>query len=185
MIYRYRRSALEPETTLAIEDGALRVTRNEAADVWPLPDIALVRLSFNPSRFDLARYQCRLIRRGGEKLVVTSTSFVGFGRFENQRDGYRDFIAALHQAMIDGGAVGARFMRGDSPKRYWSSLGCAGAGLLMLLVALLVTGFIFIPAVAAAKLVVLLVTIPWCVKYARVNRPADYDPRSIPSELLP
>ncbi len=187
--YIYRRSILEPETVLELEGGpdggVLRIARGDGSEIWLLSEIESVRLAYNPTRFDLVKYECRLQRRGGGGMIVTSTSYKGVGRFQDNGPEYRVFITALHSALATSGAPGVRFVKGSAPFVYWGSLGCAVGGLGMLLLVLLVTGAILIPAVALTKLAILLFMVPWAVKYAKKNRPGAYDPGAVPQELLP
>ena len=183
MIYHYRRNATEPETTLTPGDLALDLVRGAVRTQLPYAEITRVRLTYNPSRIDIARYECHIYHRGGDKLVITSTSYKGFGRFENQPDDYRACIEDIHNRLA--GHKGIEFISGDTPKRYWSSLGCAVTTLMMLAVLLLITGLIRVPAIAIAKIVILLLTLPWVIKYAKVNKPGGYDPSAILPGLLP
>ena len=183
MIYHYRRNATEPTTSLTPGDLALDVVRGTVRTPIPYAEITRVRLVYNPSRINTARFECHIYHRGGDKLVITSTSFTGFGRYENQQAAYRECIEAIHERL--GTLKGIDFISGDTPKRYWSSLGCAGTGLMGTLLVLFVAGLITKLAVDVAVLVVLVLTVPWMLKYAKVNKPGAYDPKEIPTDLLP
>jgi hypothetical protein len=181
--YTYRLNALEKETTLTLDGDVMRVEREGRLEQFPLRDVTEVRLSYNPSRADRQRYDCRVTIRGGGRLTIRSTTYKGIGDFGNQGEAYGEFVRALHErlATIDG--IG--FKKGDSAFRYYGSLGCFGSSILMLFLVLLMTGLLFIPWIAVAKLLVLIFFLPWLYKYAKLNRPGTYDPRVIPDEILP
>lgn len=181
--YTYRLNALEKPTTLTLEDDALLVEREGRIERILLAGLTESRLSFAPTRADLVRYDCRLTARGGARLLIRSTSWEGFGDFKDQGPEYAAFVRELHARLA--GVEGVAFVRGESPARYWGSLGCFAGVMLMLLVVLLGTGLIFVPAVAVIKLVLILVLVPWVWKWGRVNRPGVFDPRGVEGELLP
>ncbi len=183
MPYHYRHSAPEPETTVTPGDLVLDLVRGPTRSILPYDDITRLRLVYNPSRINTARHECHVYHRGGPKLVITSTTYKGFGRFEDQSDAFRDCIVDIHRRLA--GRPGIDFISGDSPKRYWITLGAVVFVLLMLAAALFAFGLLSVPAVAVAKLVILAASIPWLIKYARVNKPGSYDPAAVPDDLLP
>ena len=183
MGYTYRRSAFDEETTVTAGEQGLEIERAGAARTLPYAEVASVRLSYSPTRFDDSRYECRIQRRGGDGLLITSTSYKGFASFENRKAEYRDFVVLLHERL--GGWRGVRFLRGDLPLRYWLSLGCGGGGLVLLAIFLFATGLMYVTGIALAKLVLLLLMLPLGIRYARTNKPSTYDPAALPERLLP
>ena len=181
--YTYRLNALEQDTTLILVDGALRVERDGRIERRPLSQVAAVRLSFNPSRVDRDRYDCRLEMRDGATVLARSTTYRGFASFESQADGYGAFVRALHGRLAPHGDIS--YERGDSSLRFYGSMGCFVTSLVLLLVVLIATGLLFVPWIAVAKLLVLLFSVPLILKYARRNRPRSYDPAAVPDDMLP
>ncbi|MBU0742576.1 hypothetical protein KKG45_07530 [bacterium] len=179
----YRLNALEKETTLTLDETTLRVEREGRLEQRPLSHITAVRLSCNPSRVDLGRYDCRLETRDGARLTVCSTTYLGFGKFGSQAPAYGTFVRELHDRLAPLGGI--RFARGDPPLRFYGSLGCFIASLLLVFAAPLATGLLFMPRVAAAKLLVMIFFIPWIIRYAKLNRPRSYEPSLIPDTMLP
>ena len=181
--YEFTSSAFSGASLFAVTDSGVALVNAGVTTVLPFADIAPVALAYEPSRVDLARYTCRITGRGGQVILVPSSTYRGIADFESQADAYRDVVFALHRALLPR-APEVRFGSGVSASRYLLNIGCLLVSLPMLLGVLAIAGTaIGIPAVL--HLVIIVALLPFVWKWMRRNRPGVYDPRAIPAALLP
>jgi hypothetical protein len=151
---------------------------------FPYADVAELRLSFDPTRFDTRRHRCDVTLSGGERGTLWSTHFVGVAEFEDRAATYTPFVRALI-ARVAAANPNCAFRAGTRPLGYWS-------GLIFLLVMAIVAVWLLalvggsaISDVTWTKLFVVIAMIPLALAYARKNRPRRFLPEAIPDDVLP
>jgi hypothetical protein len=120
----------------------------------------------------------------GRRLRVSSQHFIGFGRTEDRAASYRDFVFALHAALVPHGAA-IRFRGGSS------LLGVFTLGAILLLWAGLMLfgiGALLFGDLSGWSALFLLGLLPqglllW--RHLRRHLPRRYDPAAVPLDLLP
>lgn len=120
----------------------------------------------------------------GPRLRVSSAHFLGFGRIEDRAASYRDFVLALHEALMPHAAA-IRFRAGST----W-------AGLSALLLVMAVWALLMLFGIVALfsggldgwlALTLLPLVPPGLLIWRHLVRhwPRRYDPAAVPRELLP
>ncbi len=179
----FKASAASALTYFSVGSEGVSLVRPGVIDALPFEYIESVRLSYMPSRFDSQRYCCDIAGRGGKRMRVLSTSYVGPGRFEPHATEYRAAILALHSALVASGHP-VQFGSGISGPRYAFNIGCAVLVVPIALALLIGMGTAMgVPAFLHA--LVMLALLPFAWRWLRNNRPQRYSPSAVPPELLP
>lgn len=172
------------EEGVAIAGERLFWTTAAGEDSRPLSDISAVHLSV----VHIARHgdfgSCIIHFGGAAPLQVVGSSAFGFP--DEQRDPvYAAFVRDLHQHLATRPADAVRFSAGVSEGRLQvMQVMLAITGLLFValpLVLLLLSGDLRMLVATATGGILAAGLYGWAQK----NRPRSYDPRHIPSELLP
>jgi hypothetical protein len=167
--------ALEREETAA--DGKTRIFR------IPYAEIRELRLSFAPSRFDSFRYRCDL-RVGRRTISFVSTHYAGVGDFENRAESYGSLVRGLVER-VAAANPSCRFRAGKRPVVYWAEHIFLFAMIVLLVFVIgTLSGFNF-STIVWVKLGIVVTYIPLVAAYTRKNWPQHFDPKAIPTELVP
>ena len=179
----FKASAASGLNHFSVGSDGVSLVRPGVIDALPFAYIESVRLAYMPSRFDTQRYCCDIAGRGGKRMRVLSTSYVGPGQFESHAAEYRAAILALHSALAGSGHP-VQFGSGISGPRYALNIGCAVVAVPIVLALLIGMGSaIGVPAFL--HLLVMLALLPFAWRWLRNNRPQRYSPSAVPPELLP
>jgi len=185
--YTHRRNALEPEKTVEIDGDALVLREGAAAERRvPLVNIERIRIAFEPTRVQDTLYTCRIWIKGRSSpfTVLHSQSYRGFADFEPHDLAYRGFVEALNAAVAERNP-GAKFEAGASSWGYAANIGVLVLGAMALAWVLLLTGGEGWSAITITKALLILAMIPLGIAWVRANRPRSYDPRAIPTNVMP
>ena len=154
------------------------------ARVWPLSDIAAIRLSYRPSSMQSWRFRADVQNRNREIATLYSTTWHSISMMARQDDAYRAFIVELHRRLAAAGAK-VFLVAGINPFLY-------GAGLIaMVLIAISIAG-LFVRALwigefaGALFLVAFAGWFVWQIGgFMKRNRPRAYTLDALPGDLLP
>jgi len=181
--YSVRQHAFEPERLWRVGPDGFSWKVGEKSGHFDFSEIASIRLSYTPTRFDFARYRCTVTRFNGWRENFTSTSYAGIGSFQDRAPGYARFVRALvAEAARANPAI--RFEAGESHFKYWANIAVLVGSLVLLAIVLLAIGlnttwFIVV------KLMVIALLLPIGLRWIAKNRPNKFTPDAIPSDLLP
>lgn len=187
--YAVRASVLEDELTWRLMPDALErhdppVDAQHTATRFPYCDIASVRLSYAGSRVDASRYRCDLRTRGGERLAIMSTHYVGFAEFEDRTAGYVPFVRAL-VVRVAAANPSASFRSGKSVLAFSVEYGILLFTIVLAIALFWAIGPVTFSESSWAKFWVILGSIPLLVVYTRKNWPRAFKPDAIPSDVMP
>jgi len=184
-VYRSRAHAFVPERTYRLTEDALTwEVEGKPLDGVHYDEISEVRLAYAPTRFAQNRYRAQVIFRAGGMAEFFNTTYRGPGVFPEQNIEYVAFLAALHEVLAMHGRD-VRYRQGNSIAAYvgnWLLVTFIAVMLAVVAVMLFAWGGTWLVIV---KLVVVAALIPVLIRYMKNARPGDYDPRAIPSEVLP
>jgi len=181
--YRVRQHAFEQERIWRAGPEGVSWDGGDKKGHFPFSDIASIRLSFTPTRFDFVRYRCTVTRFNGWQETIVSTSYARIGSFEDRAQDYGRFVRDLVSHAARGNRA-IRFEAGESPIKYWGSIAALIGAFALLALVLFSIGFN--PTwVIAAKLAVIAFLLPLCLRWIGKNRPRPFLPSAIPSNLLP
>jgi len=179
-----RRSVLDNEAAWTLdEQGVERSVACEGARRIRFADIAEIRLSYDPTRFEANRYRCDLTTKSGARELIVSVSYVSPASFDDRAATYVPFVRAL-ALNAQKANPGCRFVAGKKPLTYLVEHGFLLGMLLLLASTLYLTG-VPVAGVLAIKLGLIAVYVPIMLRYTRVNRPRRFDPRDMPIDVLP
>jgi hypothetical protein len=185
LLYRARRNALEYETSYTLEADALSFVRGSGAAVrLPYASVREVRLFYNPTRFDRARFHCDLTLGNGLRERIPSTSYVSIGNFADHAGAYRQFVRALVERVAAANPA-CRFRAGRRPLVYVVEHAFLLTALLALALVIALVGGFSPSGIVATKLMVIAFYIPVAISFARRNWPRSFSPAAIPEVVLP
>jgi hypothetical protein len=184
-----RAGVLEHEAVWRLEDDALVLQGGPAAAAdsvlrFAYGDIVQLRLSFEPSRVDAARYRCDVRMRSGQQVAIMSTHYVGFADFENRAASYVPFVRALVVRVAPANPA-ARFRSGKNPLAFWAEHIFLAVVVAFLILVLISIGTSSLSDSSWSKLWMILGSIPLLIAYTRKNRPRPFKPGAIPQDVLP
>jgi hypothetical protein len=184
-VYRARRNALEYETRYELAAEALAVARGSAAVRYlPYASIRELRLFYNPTRFDRARFHCDITLGNGMRERIPSTSYASIGDFEDRAAAYRQFVRALVERVAAANPA-CQFRAGRRALVYVAEHAFLLAALLALALVITLVGGFSPSGIVATKLAVIAFYIPVAISYARRNWPRSFSPGAIPEDVLP
>lgn len=177
-VYRLTEFALHlrPETT---KPSAQRPPA--LPETIPLRLIEAVRLRYFPTRVQENRFECLVRLRSGRQLRITNEEYRGALEFTDRSAEYRAFVRALCPAVAAANPQ-ARFSTGRPwlPLLLeWGFLGAAFAAL---------AGVLWLVGGTGGRLVDLLLivlSLPLLVRYARRCWPRTFNPHAVPDLVLP
>lgn len=181
--YSVRRHAFEPERRWALDDNGLSWQAEDRNGHLDFAAIAAVRLGYGATRFDFARYRCRVTGRDGASESIVSTHFDSLGNFSDRRDGYLPFVRALVTRTAAANPQ-CRFHAGVGPAQFWLTVFFLFAALAIVAVAALSLG---IPPLwyLYLKIAFIIALLPVALVWIKRNRPRRFDPSAIPADVLP
>jgi hypothetical protein len=187
VVYRRRRGAVSrSEREWRVEDDAL-VTRGSGRERrYPWREIVSVRLTHDPAPARPWRYVFELQPKHQRRIVIDNAHYVGGRRFEERSTSYAPFVRAAVARWAAEHPHG-RVLIGETPKRYFFLLlvSLLGLGGLALALALTPTPFDRLPYIGVAKLIVLLLMLPFFWRWVLRAMPRGVDPGAIPERALP
>jgi hypothetical protein len=183
--YTVRRGLFDKAATWRLEGDALIESRDGKDKAWPLEGLRVARLVAGTNRYVPGERILRLsFRKGG--VGISSHSVAGLAQYRDQGETFSDFVREVCEA-AGVAAPKARF-EGGTNRGAGLFIGAAailGCGIVLLLIgavaarqwglgAELVARFVFV-------LLLMLAVAPW-LPGAQARR---FDPRAVPSDLLP
>ena len=182
--YGYRPDILTAEQILRIAGAEIVRDDGQVVSHYLFIEVNEMRLSFDPSRAVTDRFRCDLELVTGNRITIANRSFRGFNDFEDRSAAYVAFVERLARTLADANPA-CRFLAGKPPMNYWLQILFVGAALLALTSALIAFGLAYLGVTAWVKLALVLILTPVLVRWMRKNRQRPFDPRAIPSDLLP
>lgn len=152
--------------------------------VWPLDEIAAVRLSFRPTSMQPRRFRADIAHASGDNVTLYSATWQTAALMTPQDGGYRAFIVELHKRLATMGSKAA-FTAGIGRTPYLAGLiamALVGLGIAALLLRALWIGE-FTAALFLGGFAALFV---WQIGgFMKRNRPRSYTPDALPADVLP
>jgi hypothetical protein len=185
--YSYRLNVLTSETTIWLgKDGFQVLEKDRAPVTYSYGQVAKVRISYEPTRVVTDLFLCRIYVRGRSAPVATvsSTFYRGFLSFDPQLAPYRQFVEDLHDKLR--GHAGVAYRAGVSNFSYWGNavfLTAVFAFSAMLLIP--IWEDIVLKGTNIFRIELIFFLLPLVGLWFWSNRPRDYDPQTIPQDLLP
>jgi hypothetical protein len=116
--HRTRRSILDNEAAWRLAEDALeRMVDDVVEHRIPYGDIAELRLSYDPTRFETNRYRCDIRTASGVRALIVSVSYVSLANFDDRSKTYLPFVRALTERVARANP-GCRFRAGRPLFRY-------------------------------------------------------------------
>jgi len=149
----------------------------------PLAEVSAIRLHYSPTRFQTGRYRCELKGGRWSAVSIQNEHYRGVADFEDRSETYRALVLALlHRRAALG--TGCRYLGGVSVWVWLLNAAILFGGLFLL-------GFVLFTLgsgsseIVAVKLMVVVVLLPFGIRWIIQNRPSTFDPGSVPKGLLP
>lgn len=182
MQHTVRRSVLEPERTWSLAPDALRWDDPSGGGSIPLARVDEIRLAWEASRMDLARYSAH-VTGAGQHVVIVSTHWAGVAQFEDRGATYGPLVRALVAAAARA-RPGVRLRAGATALAFALNAFAAFAGLAFLGV---VVAFVPLPfdPFFVFRYVLLAALVPLAARWAWRNRPRPFDAAAVPEGVLP
>jgi len=150
---------------------------------FPYAEIADLRVYYDPTQHDRARYRCDLRLRSGQRASILSSHVVSTWASEDRAATYRPLVQAL-VSRVAKDSPGCRFWAGKRPLHFWGALAFL-AGAIVLGCALITYAGAWGSAGAWAVVAAVAGIIPFLLMFGRKNRPRRFDPTAIPEDVLP
>lgn len=180
--HSYRPSAFEKERHYRLTAEGITIECESFQPVFISYDsINAIHLTFDPSRFDTNKYVCKMYYNR-EVTWISSSHYVSMGTFENRGASYRAFLMALHQNLSHFQSI--RYKRGIAYAKYYALL-------FLVFVTIFLVSWALISWLPSSnglilfRLMVFAYMIWASYGYFKKNKPGNYDPLSIPADLLP
>ncbi|MCA0357752.1 MAG: hypothetical protein LCH78_12930 [Proteobacteria bacterium] len=175
-----RLAPFQPETVWTLEAGTLIETRGRIERRFPLSGLSRYSLSLAPD----GRRRVLLVVFGRRRLLIPSQSYVGPGRFEDRLAAFSILaraIAAVGADLSPRAKFGLARLEARTALTFVMGLLALGAAatLLFSLTAGMAAVGVDMAARMAFVLILMFAALPW------LARPADFDPRDPPADLLP
>jgi len=182
--YSFKPSLLGPASTFTLGPGSLQWTRGAESGHVAYRNVRRLRMSYKPVSMQSHRFVTEVWSEGAPKLQIVSASWRGMVELQRLDVPYATFIAELHRRVMSDAAT-VRYERGVNRFAYWPGLALfIGAGLL--LAALVVRSLQKHTPGATAFVGALLALFLWQGgNFFRRNRPGQYRPDALPTELMP
>jgi hypothetical protein len=182
--YAYRPSVMGAVREFKLLDDGIDWAAGVRSGHIPYRNIRLLRMSYRPTSIQSQRFVTELWAEGAPKLKINSSSWRSMVEQERLDQSYSAFVRELHRR-ISNVATSARFERGSRPLIYWPSLVvfvAVALGLAGLIARALQIGASGGAAFVGAFLALYL----WQGgNFLRRNRPGEYRPGALPTEVMP
>lgn len=181
-----RIAPFQPETVWTLDAGTLTETRGKITRRFPLSSLSRYRLATAPrtERGDGGHRRVLTLTFGRAKLVMTSQSYAGPGRYEDRLAGFSTLaraVAAVGADLSPRASFGVARLQARTALTWIMGLLAFGAAAMLLFS--LTAGMTGVGLDMAARmsfvLLLMLAALPW------LSRGADFDPHDPPSDLLP
>ena len=97
LAYAYKASLVGSAHQFALEDDAIVWQAGRRSGRWRYADVVGLRMSYRPMSMQTRRFRTDIEHRGGERIVVMSTTWQTVTLMVAQDRDYRAFILELHQ----------------------------------------------------------------------------------------
>lgn len=174
--YQFRPSVFQKDLVLKLTDTALEVKRPSGIESIPFSSIKKVSLHFNPAyRSRPSSYSCK-IDHGSRDLMVSSLNYLGFARFENKENQYKEFIKDFHSKLPSHTLC----IHGVSKGLYYS-LWFFFILLILFFIAIITTLMLQSKVLISICIFIgALFTLRSFYLYIKMNRPFQYSPNNLP-----
>lgn len=181
LVHRARLAPFQPETVWTLDGGTLVQARGGVERRFPLSALTRYRLA---APADGSRRRALTLVFGRARVVLTSQSYAGPGRFEDRLSSFSTLARAIAAVGADL-SPRARFdlarLRARTALTWVMGLLAFGTGatLLFSLTAGMAAVGVDLAARMSFVLILMLAVLPW------LGRGADFDPHDPPADLLP
>ena len=181
IVHRARTAPFQPETVWTLEAGTLVETRGKLVRRFQLSSLTRYRLAAST---DGSHRRALLLTFGRPRLVITSQSYVGPGRYEDRLASFSTLARALAAVGAD---LSPRAKFGLAKFQARAALtwvmGLLALGAAAMLLFSLSAGMVAVGVDMAARmsfvLILMVAALPW------LNRGVEFDPHDPPHDLLP
>lgn len=180
--YHHIPHAFSGQVSYTVGDSVLEIGGDEAQSIG-YDSISTIILQYDPTRIELNRYITTIVHTNG-KIEITNSSYVSFGEFHEHNEAYCEFIEALHEKASEVNP-NISYHQGTTKINYIFSIFISVFIVVVLLFAIFYSFSHQFMGLVAVKVIVLLFSFPYLITYIKNNRPQPYDPKQIPSEVLP
>ncbi len=163
--------------------SGITIERGGAAR-FPYADIAGIRLSFDPTRFDTRRHRCDVTMRDGTRARFWSTHYVAVAEFDDRAATYTPLVRAL-VVRVAAANPSSVFRAGKRPLVFWAEQAFLVLMATIVVWVLALVGGSDLSEATWLKLGIVIAFIPLALRYARKNYPRRLAPDVIPPEVLP
>jgi hypothetical protein len=182
--YSYRPSAVGAPRTFRLSGQFLDWDTGRRSGRIALGRIIKVRMSYRPATMQNLRFVTEIWSLDGPRLIIVSTSWKSMAEQVRLDDGYRAFVMELHTRLAAAGSS-AQFVSGVHPLMFGAGVLLfvgAGIGLVGLILRAIQANILF----GALLIGVFLALFVWQTRnFLLRNRPGCYEPRALPTNLLP
>jgi len=177
MIYTYKKSFTDTETTYELCEEKMTIKNPDYLMTIAYDQIKCVRLRYNYSRSKNNEFFCRIILREGKSIEFSNKYYSGFAKFYDQSEEFNKFVKRLHQNLVTY-KKNIVFIGGITNRGYFTKFALIFLiiiGLTILLYSLIGTFGIILPLIFLGRV----------FYYFHRNKPIIYEPGKVPERLLP
>ena len=182
--YVYKASLVGSAHQFTLEDDAVVWQAGRRSGRWRYADIVGVRMSYRPMSMQTRRFRTDLEHRGGDRLVVMSTTWQTVTLMVAQDRDYHAFILELHRRLAARGHQ-VTLVGGINPVVH--TIGLAGVALFSIAIAGLLARAIATHAYGGALFIAGFAALfAWQIGgFLARNKPRRYTFDALPQDLLP
>lgn len=184
LTYAYKASLVGSAHQFALEDDAIVWQAGRRSGKWRYADIVGVRMSYRPMSMQTRRFRTDLEHRGGDRLVVMSTTWQTVTLMVAQDRDYRAFILEVHRRLAAQGHRVA-LIGGIGPVIH--TIGLVGVALVSVAIAGLLARALATHAYGGALFIAGFAALfGWQIGgFLARNKPRPYTFDALPQDLLP
>lgn len=180
--YTYAPKPMSGPVNFRLGAGTLTIDNGRQRREVRLADVETVRMTYSARSFGRGAFITRLTPAAGRSVTFGSLSYRNFVETERQDEAYRDFAAALCEAVAKANPR-ARFRAGRAPPLFALLVGGTAACALAALVLMARAAAAGATPVVVAGLVFLALGVWQIGPLIRRNRPREFPPQSPPADL--
>lgn len=182
--YAYKASLVGSAHQFALEDDAIVWQAGRRSGRWRYADVVGLRMSYRPMSMQTRRFRTDIEHRGGERIVVMSTTWQTVTLMVAQDRDYRAFILELHQRIA---AQGHSVMLAGGINPVVHTIGLLGVALISIAIAGLLARAIATGAYGGALFIAGFAALfAWQIGgFLTRNKPRRYTFDALPQDLLP
>jgi hypothetical protein len=182
--YTYKASLVSSAQQFELTEAGLSWRVGRRSGVWPYAEIASIRLSYRPMSLQARRFRADIARKGGGRIAIVSTTWQTISLMTPQDQGYRAFIAGLHQRMQAAGSTAS--LTGGIGMVSYATAVVMLALLAIAMIGLLVRALATSEFSGALFLIAIAIWFAWTIGgFIKRNRPRRYTFDVLPEKLLP